>query len=66
MLPPVDSAVFATNGLDGGPGDDLGTVFFTITLLPSATRMTGGAATGAVDELATGLDRDEVAREGSL
>jgi hypothetical protein len=35
-------------------------------LLPSATRMTGGAATGAVDELATGLDRDEVAREGSL
>lgn len=66
MLPPADSAVFATNGLDGGPGDDLGTVFFSTTLLPSATRMTGGAVTGAVDELATGLECEEVAREASL
>jgi hypothetical protein len=66
MLPPADSTVFAMNGLDGGPGDDLGTVFFSTTLLASATRIAGGAVTGTVDELATGLGCDAATREASL
>jgi hypothetical protein len=66
MLPPADPTVFATNGLDGGPDDDLATVFFSTTSVPSATRTAGGAVTEAIDELVTGLDCDEVPREASL